>query len=157
VRRQDDVNGDEQSTISSSSRRRLQAKIMVRQVKATSCLARRRASRDRAAREPVPVGGGDGKPGLRCSTGIDRHYASGWSVSAAGDVNGDSIDDLVIARLAPPPAEISSQAKAYVVFGSTRGFPRSCRSGVCFPPAGGDGSRGFVLTASTHRLSRATT
>ncbi len=50
--------------------------------------------------------------------GIDSGDSSGFSVSAAGDVNGDGIDDLIIgARLADPNS--TSSGESYVVFGSS--------------------------------------
>ncbi|MFN6483413.1 MULTISPECIES: hypothetical protein [unclassified Nostoc] len=53
--------------------------------------------------------------------GINSLDASGWSVSSAGDINGDGIDDLIIAaRRADPNGTDSGQS--YVVFGSKKGF-----------------------------------
>ena len=43
----------------------------------------------------LPACGGDGSAGF-VLTGIDADDHSGVSVSAAGDVNGDGIDDLII-------------------------------------------------------------
>jgi hypothetical protein len=43
----------------------------------------------------LPSGGGDGSRGF-VLTGIDRNDVSGFSVSAAGDITGDGIDDLII-------------------------------------------------------------
>jgi len=37
---------------------------------------------------------------------------SGWSVSAAGDVNGDGVDDLIVGAILASPA-----GESYVVFG----------------------------------------
>ena len=55
-------------------------------------------------------------------TGIDRHDASGGSVSSAGDVNGDGYDDLIIgARFADPIGERSAAGETYVVFGGATG------------------------------------
>ena len=49
---------------------------------------------------------------------------SGWSVSSAGDVNGDGFDDLIVGA---PSADASGNAKAdagesYVIFGKASGF-----------------------------------
>src|ERR1044072_9282504 len=43
----------------------------------------------------LPAGGGDGSRGFVLA-GVDEHDRSGKSVSAAGDVNGDGIDDVII-------------------------------------------------------------
>jgi hypothetical protein len=44
---------------------------------------------------------------------------SGFSVSSAGDVNGDGLDDLIIgAHQADPSGELAA-GKSYVVFGKT--------------------------------------
>ena len=53
-------------------------------------------------------------------TGIDDFDNLGRSVSSAGDINGDGIDDLIIgAPFAEPDDSYSSQGIAYVVFGFT--------------------------------------
>ena len=54
-------------------------------------------------------------------TGIDSHDGSGFSVSSAGDVNGDGYDDLIIgATGADPNGEIDS-GETYVVYGGATG------------------------------------
>src|SRR4028118_1235155 len=47
---------------------------------------------------------------------------SGSSVSSAGDVNGDGIDDLIIGARTASPNGISEAGQSYVVFGSNSGF-----------------------------------
>ncbi|MGE4157460.1 MAG: beta strand repeat-containing protein, partial [Hydrogenophaga sp.] len=47
---------------------------------------------------------------------------SGWSVSSAGDVNGDGLADLIVgARLSDPTTGGSNAGRSYVVFGKTGG------------------------------------
>ena len=59
--------------------------------------------------------------------GAAAYDFSGCSVSGAGDVNGDGIDDLIIgARYADPNGRDYAGA-SYVVFGSDQGFPRDHR------------------------------
>ncbi|AYQ56080.1 Integrins alpha chain [Bathymodiolus thermophilus thioautotrophic gill symbiont] len=44
---------------------------------------------------------------------------SGFSVSSAGDVNGDGLDDLIIGAYLADPANNDNAGKSYVVFGKT--------------------------------------
>ena len=72
--------------------------------------------------------------------GIDDFDSSGASVSSAGDVNGDGIDDLIIgAPGANSNNNYSSEGESYVVFGTENGF-----DGVV-ELANLDGSNGFVI------------
>ena len=48
---------------------------------------------------------------------------SGCSVSGAGDVNGDGIDDLIIGADVADPNGRDCAGASYVVFGSDQGFP----------------------------------
>jgi hypothetical protein len=90
--------------------------------------------------------GGDGSEGFTL-TGIGPDDRSATSVSGAGDVNGDGIGDLVIgAPGAYPRPGAADAGESYVVFGSASGFPGTFDLQQLFPAAGGDGSRGFVLT-----------
>ncbi|BDI17514.1 hypothetical protein ANSO36C_33160 [Nostoc cf. commune SO-36] len=52
--------------------------------------------------------------------GINANDSSGTSVSNAGDINGDDIDDLIIGA----PFAASGAGQSYVVFGSSKGLAR---------------------------------
>jgi VCBS repeat-containing protein len=70
--------------------------------------------------------------------GIDEFDRSGFSVSGAGDINGDGIDDLIIG--APlTDANGSNSGESYVVFGSDAGFSSSLELSSL------DGSNGFAI------------
>ncbi|MFK8083524.1 MAG: hypothetical protein AB8B97_24855, partial [Granulosicoccus sp.] len=84
----------------------------------------------------------DGRTGF-VARGIDAGDLSGLSVSTAGDVNGDGVDDLIIgARFADPNGNRSA-GESYVVFGG---------SGVVSTPSFDlstlDGSNGFVVNGN---------
>ncbi|BBK33457.1 hypothetical protein STHU_40910 [Allostella humosa] len=68
--------------------------------------------------------------------------ASGFSVSAAGDVDGDGIDDLIIGAYSLDTNGETSGG-AYVVFGSSLGFTSSISLTTL------DGSNGFALLGTT--------
>ena len=70
---------------------------------------------------------------------IDESDGNGRSVSDAGDVNGDGIDDLIIGADAADPNGEAFAGESYVVFGQTGGFPAS------FSLSTLDGTNGFVL------------
>src|SRR5262245_36721828 len=91
-----------------------------------------------------PWAGGDGSEGFVLS-GISLYDASGYSVSGAGDVNGDGVDDLVVSAPWADPLGHTYAGESYVVFGSKRGFPAIVPLERLWPDDGGDGSRGFVL------------
>ena len=44
---------------------------------------------------------------------------SGYSVSSAGDVNGDGLDDLIVGANGADPSNKSNAGKSYVVFGKS--------------------------------------
>ncbi|MEH1927871.1 beta strand repeat-containing protein [Nostoc sp.] len=70
--------------------------------------------------------------------GINAGDYSGWSVSSAGDINGDGIADLIIgADNASPNGDFSGQS--YVVFGSKSGFGAQVNLSTL------NGTNGFVI------------
>jgi|GEM_PF-610308 len=71
--------------------------------------------------------------------GIAENDYSGVSVSSAGDINGDGIDDLIIGAPDADPNGNSGAGQSYVVFGSSNGFSAS------FDLSSLDGSNGFIL------------
>jgi hypothetical protein len=93
----------------------------------------------------LPENGGDGTAGFVLS-GIDPYDYSGRSVSAAGDINGDGIGDLIVGAERADPGNRFYAGESYVVFGSAQGFPAQFPLAMLFPSGGGNGSRGFVLT-----------
>ena len=71
--------------------------------------------------------------------GIDSGDQSGISVSSAGDVNGDGIDDLIIGAVFADANGNSNAGASYVVFGSDQGFSTNLELSAL------DGSNGFVF------------
>ena len=89
----------------------------------------------------LAANGGDGSAGFVIN-GIDASDRSGWSVSAAGDVNGDGFDDFLIGAPFADPNSNSSAGETYVVFGqdgSITPFAASLNLSAL------DGSNGFVI------------
>jgi len=72
--------------------------------------------------------------------GIDPDDQTGWSVSSAGDVNGDGVDDLLIGAFGSRPNGIIFAGESYVVFGGVG----VGASGV-IELSSLNGSNGFVL------------
>ena len=63
---------------------------------------------------------------------------AGWSVSGAGDVNGDGFDDIIVGAPFGDNA-FASAGEAYVIFGKASGF--GTIDLTAFPPAAGSSSR----------------
>ncbi len=64
---------------------------------------------------------------------------SGWSVSGAGDFNGDGLGDLIIGARGASPNGNETSGESYIVFGNAEGF------GANFNLADLDGSNGFAI------------
>jgi Ca2+-binding RTX toxin-like protein len=79
----------------------------------------------------------DGTNGFAIDGIAEGDYSS--RVSAAGDVNGDGIDDLIIGAFGADPNGNANAGTSYVVFGSPEAFPAS------FKPSGLDGTNGFAI------------
>ena len=70
--------------------------------------------------------------------GINKFDRSGYSVSGAGDVNGDGFDDVIVGASCADPNGIYS-GESYVVFGSDAGFDATLELSSL------NGSNGFIL------------
>ena len=86
---------------------------------------------------PLNLSGLDGNNGF-VITGSSAYDNSGASVSAAGDINGDGIDDLVIGAPGSSPGEAGYSGASYVVFGSEAWASSLDLSSL-------DGTNGFVI------------
>jgi Ca2+-binding RTX toxin-like protein len=71
--------------------------------------------------------------------GIDRLDRSGFSVSSAGDINGDGFDDILMGADGGDPGGHPGAGESYVVFGKASGFV------AAFDLAALDGANGFRL------------
>ncbi|MEM6596803.1 MAG: Ig-like domain-containing protein [Cyanobacteria bacterium P01_C01_bin.69] len=63
----------------------------------------------------------DGNNGFKL-TGTDAFDYAGYSVSNAGDINGDGIDDIIIGAHLADPVGTTNAGESYVVFGNSNGF-----------------------------------
>ncbi|SFF17291.1 integrin alpha [Nitrosomonas sp. Nm166] len=79
----------------------------------------------------------DGSNGFRLD-GVAQYDGSGFSVSSAGDVNGDGFDDLIVGALGADPNG-SGSGSSYVVFGKNSGFDATIDLSSL------DGNNGFRL------------
>ena len=81
----------------------------------------------------------DGSNGFKI-TGIQQGSSSGLSVSSAGDVNGDNIDDIIIGAAGADANNKSAAGESYVIYGSQKPFSSSIDISEL------DGTIGFRIT-----------
>jgi len=82
----------------------------------------------------------DGDNGFKLPGLVDNDF-TGYSVSAAGDVNGDGIGDIIIGAEGAESGG-TNRGAAYVIFGSAAGFSASVAL------SGLTGSNGFIITGA---------
>ncbi|WP_282081980.1 gliding motility-associated C-terminal domain-containing protein [Aquimarina algiphila] len=76
-------------------------------------------------------------------TGTDRNGFVGMDLDNLGDVNGDNIDDIILANIPSSPRFGAPViGKCFVIFGTDRGFSPS------FDLTGLNGTNGFVITSN---------
>ncbi len=83
----------------------------------------------------------DGQNGFKLAGDTPAGHA-GISVGAAGDVNGDGFDDVIVGSV-----DVYDNGAAYVVFGKVGGFPAELHLSAL------DGSNGFKLTGFRNDLA----
>jgi uncharacterized repeat protein (TIGR02059 family) len=88
----------------------------------------------------IELSGLDGSTGFRLD-GVAAYDYTGWSVRAAGDVNGDGLADLIVGAAGADPNGSNSGA-SYVVFGKASGFASAVDL------SGLDGTTGFRLNGA---------
>ena len=63
----------------------------------------------------------------------------GRPLALFGDINGDGVDDLIVAAAKADPNGNNNAGEAYVIYGTSAGFP------PIFHPSTLDGNNGFIL------------
>jgi hypothetical protein len=86
----------------------------------------------------LSLGSLNGSNGFRLDGAAASDFTGG-SLDAAGDVNGDGVDDLLVSAYAADPNGNSAAGSAYVVFGKTTGFSTTLSLSSL------DGSDGFRI------------
>ena len=84
----------------------------------------------------------DGSDGFRLN-GENRGDWSGYSVSSAGDINGDGYDDIIIGADRADPNGVKNSGSTYIVFGKESRFSRTMNLSEL------DGSDGFRINGES--------
>ncbi len=99
-----------------------------------------------------PANGGDGSAGFIIRTDYVQDSGgvlgdlTGASVAPAGDINNDGIDDLIIGAPEGDANGSPDDGLAYVIYGTSGGFPAVINLANLRPERGGDGSVGTVIS-----------
>jgi hypothetical protein len=95
----------------------------------------------------LAANGGDGSKGVVLhgveASKVDRYGRH--TLSTAGDVNGDGVDDMVVGIYNAPVDGQEEAGQAFVLFGTENGFPAELQLSSLLEANGGDGSAGFVI------------
>lgn len=84
----------------------------------------------------------DGTDGFRFTDQGQGNGLTGYSLTSAGDLNGDGIDDLLAGAPRATVDGLTLAGRAYVLYGSANGFP------ALISVADIDGSNGFVINGT---------
>ncbi|MBD2484481.1 VWD domain-containing protein [Planktothrix sp. FACHB-1365] len=74
--------------------------------------------------------------------GVEPDELLGGSVKAAGDMNGDQIDDIIIGASGATANGIKGAGKTYIIWGTNKGFPASLNSSEL------NGENGFFINGT---------
>ena len=85
----------------------------------------------------------DGVNGVQL-TGAGQSIGLGNAMSGAGDVNGDGLDDLLIAGSWASPEDRTGAGETYLVYGQTRGLPAS----ISLSSTWLDGTNGVLMAGA---------
>jgi hypothetical protein len=91
---------------------------------------------------PVELSAVAGDTGGFVINGAAAFDQSGYSVSSAGDVNGDGLDDLIMGALRADPNGNYAAGASYVVFGKATGAQAINLSAIA------SGTGGFVINGA---------
>ncbi|MDG1287244.1 MAG: hypothetical protein P8P30_06720 [Rickettsiales bacterium] len=83
----------------------------------------------------------DGTTGFRLDGAALGNYA-GYSVASAGDINGDTINDIIIGASGASPGGNNEAGESYVVFGSAKTWPATIDLGALEDPSTCKGGAG---------------